>query len=86
MQYNYIDYTYGDWLDFLAEAEREAQKYDTFTYDAFEALMDSVVEGDSYRDFADALDAAHDDAMSMPDGKARMFLTFVIDALMQKEF
>ena len=86
MRGNFIDYDYGDWVDFLAEAEREAAKYDAFTYDVFETLMDSVLEEDPYRVFADVLDAAYEDAMSMPDGKARMFLTFVIDALMQKEY
>tara|TARA_R110000765_G_C18550470_1_gene562211 strand:- start:73 stop:330 length:258 start_codon:yes stop_codon:yes gene_type:complete len=83
--------TYNDVLDLFQDVYSEAQANAGLGQDGFfveqvvETLMDSFIE-DGYPDFLDVLDAAYDDAMSLPHGQPRMLLTFLIDELMQYEF
>ena len=82
---------YNDVLDLFQDVYSEAQANAGLGQDGFfveqvvETLMDSFIE-DGYPDFLDVLDAAYDDAMSLPHGQPRMLLTFLIDELMQYEF
>ena len=81
---------YNDVLDLFQDVYSEAQANAGLGQDGFfveqvvETLMDSFIE-DGYPDFLDVLDAAYDDAMSLPHGQPRMLLTYLIDELMQYE-
>ena len=81
---------YNQVLDLLQDAYTEAQANAGLGQDGYfveqvvETLMDSFIE-DRYPDFLDVLDAAYDDAMSLPNGQPRMLLTYLIDELMQYE-
>jgi len=81
---------YNQVLDLFQDVYTEAQANAGFGQDAYfveqvvETLMDSFID-DGYPDFLDVLDAAYDDAMSLPNGQPRMLLTYLIDELMQYE-
>ena len=73
-------YDYEDYLDILQDYYKEAEKYGGFVLEVVNTIIDSFVE-DDFRTFQDVLDAAYEDAMDMPSGKERMFLTALIDEM-----